>query len=325
MVALPAPAAQRSAPADVIAPALIFVALAAVPLVASVGAQTYVLDLVSRIMIFAIAAVALDVLIGYGGLISFGHAACVGLGAYAVGILSAHGFGDALIALPIALAASALFALATGAVCLRTHGVYFIMITLAFSQMMFFTAASLAPYGGDDGLTVRARNTIAGFALMRDALSFYYVVFACLLATYLLCRALLGSRFGRVFCGARENPIRMASIGYDVFRYQLVAYVIAGAIGGLSGFLLANAAEFVSPAYMSWQRSGELVIMVLMGGMGTLYGAVIGAAAFVLAEEWLSGLTEHWKMIFGPLLVLIVLFARGGLVGLAARLVRSKA
>ena len=325
MVALPAPAAQRSAPADVIAPALIFVALAAVPLVASVGAQTYVLDLVSRIMIFAIAAVALDVLIGYGGLISFGHAAFVGLGAYAVGILSAHGFGDALIALPIALAASALFALATGAVCLRTHGVYFIMITLAFSQMMFFTAASLAPYGGDDGLTVRARNTIAGFALMRDALSFYYVVFACLLATYLLCRVLLGSRFGRVFCGARENPIRMVSIGYDVFRYQLVAYVIAGAIGGLSGFLLANAAEFVSPAYMSWQRSGELVIMVLMGGMGTLYGAVIGAAAFVLAEEWLSGLTEHWKMIFGPLLVLIVLFARGGLVGLAARLVRSKA
>ena len=325
MVALPAPAAQRSAPADVIAPALIFVALAAVPLVASVGAQTYLLDLVSRIMIFAIAAVALDVLIGYGGLISFGHAAFVGLGAYAVGILSAHGFGDALIALPIALTASALFALATGAVCLRTHGVYFIMITLAFSQMMFFTAASLAPYGGDDGLTVRARNTIAGFALMRDALSFYYVVFACLLATYLLCRALLGSRFGRVFCGARENPIRMASIGYDVFRYQLVAYVIAGAIGGLSGFLLANAAEFVSPAYMSWQRSGELVIMVLMGGMGTLYGAVMGAAAFVLAEEWLSGLTEHWKMIFGPLLVLIVLFARGGLVGLAARLVRSKA
>jgi branched-chain amino acid transport system permease protein len=324
MVALPAPAGQRSAPADVIAPALIFVALAAVPLVASVGAQTYVLDLVSRIMIFAIAAVALDVLIGYGGLISFGHAAFVGLGAYAVGILSAHGFGDALIALPAALAASALFALATGAVCLRTHGVYFIMITLAFSQMMFFTAASLAPYGGDDGLTVRARSTIAGFALMRDALSFYYIVFACLLATYLLCRALIGSRFGRVFCGARENPIRMASIGYDVFRYQLVAYMIAGAIGGLSGFLLANAAEFVSPAYMSWQRSGELVIMVLLGGMGTLYGAVVGAAAFVLAEEWLSGLTEHWKMIFGPLLVLIVLFARGGLVGLAARLVRSK-
>ena len=324
MVALPAPATQPRTPADVVAPVLIFIALAAVPLVAIYGAQTYVLDLFSRIMIFAIAAVALDFLIGYGGLISFGHAAFVGLGAYAVGILSVHGFTDALIALPVALAASALFALATGAVCLRTQGVYFIMITLAFSQMVFFTASSLAPYGGDDGLTVRARDTIAGFALMRDPRSFYYVVFACLLVTYLLCRALIASRFGRVFCGARENPIRMASIGYNIFRYQLVAYVIAGAFGGLSGFLLANAAEFVSPAYMSWQRSGELVIMVLLGGTGTLYGAVMGAAVFVLAEEWLSGLTEHWKMIFGPLLVLIVLFARGGLIGLAGRFVRAK-
>jgi branched-chain amino acid transport system permease protein len=324
MVALPASTTQPRTPADVVAPVLIFIALAAVPLVAIYGAQTYVLDLFSRIMIFAIAAVALDFLIGYGGLISFGHAAFVGLGAYAVGILSVHGFTDALIALPVALAASALFALATGAVCLRTQGVYFIMITLAFSQMVFFTASSLAPYGGDDGLTVRARDTIAGFALMRDPRSFYYVVFACLLVTYLLCRALIASRFGRVFCGARENPIRMASIGYNIFRYQLVAYVIAGAFGGLSGFLLANAAEFVSPAYMSWQRSGELVIMVLLGGTGTLYGAVMGAAVFVLAEEWLSGLTEHWKMIFGPLLVLIVLFARGGLIGLAGRFVRAK-
>jgi branched-chain amino acid transport system permease protein len=324
MVALPAPATQPRTLADVVAPVLIFIALAAVPLVVIYGAQTYVLDLFSRIMIFAIAAGALDFLIGYGGLISFGHAAFVGLGAYAVGILSVHGFTDALIVLPVALAASALFALATGAVCLRTQGVYFIMITLAFSQMVFFTASSLAPYGGDDGLTVRARDTIAGFALMRDPRSFYYVVFACLLVTYLLCRALIASRFGRVFCGARENPIRMASIGYNIFRYQLVAYVIAGAFGGLSGFLLANAAEFVSPAYMSWQRSGELVIMVLLGGTGTLYGAVMGAAVFVLAEEWLSGLTEHWKMIFGPLLVLIVLFARGGLIGLAGRFVRAK-
>jgi branched-chain amino acid transport system permease protein len=324
MVALPIPALPSRLTPNVIAPALIFVALAAVPLAAVYGPEIYVLGLFARIMIFAIAAVALDLLIGYGGLISFGHAAFVGLGAYAVGILSVHGFTDALVALPVALTASGLFALATGAVCLRTRGVYFIMITLAFSQMAFFTASSLAPYGGDDGLTVRARNTIAGFALMHDERSFYYVVLACLLGVYLLCRALIASRFGRVFCGARENPIRMASIGYEVIRYQLVAYVIAGAIGGLSGFLLANAAEFVSPAYMSWQRSGELVIMVLMGGMGTLHGGIIGAAAFVFAEEWLSGLTEHWKMIFGPLLVLIVLFARGGLVGLAAQLKGTK-
>ncbi len=320
MVALPAPAVPSRWSADVVAPVLIFIALAALPLATIYGTETYVLALFTRIMIFAIAAVALDLLIGYGALISFGHAAFIGVGAYAVGILSAHGIGDALTALPVALVASGLFAFATGVVCLRTRGVYFIMITLAFSQMAFFTAASLAPYGGDDGLTIRARDTIAGFAVMHDERAFYYIVFACLLATFLLCRALIASRFGRVFRGARENETRMASIGYEVFRYQLVAYVIAGAIGGLSGFLLANSTEFVSPAYMSWQRSGELVIMVLMGGMGTLYGAIMGAAAFLLAEEWLSGLTEHWKMIFGPLLILIVLFARGGLVGAMDRL-----
>jgi branched-chain amino acid transport system permease protein len=326
MVALPAPAVQprRRWSAGAIAPLVIFAVFAALPLAAAFGAKAHILGLFGRIMIFAIAAVALDLLIGYGGLISFGHAAFVGLGAYAVGILSAHGITDALVALPVALIASALFGLATGAVCLRTRGVYFIMITLAFSQMVFFTASSLAPYGGDDGLTVRARNTIAGFALMRDEQSFYYVVFGFLVASYLLCRALIASRFGRVFRGARENTARVASMGYDVFRYQLVAYVIAGAFGGVSGFLLANATEFVSPAYMSWQRSGELVIMVLMGGLGTLYGAILGAAAFVLAEEWLAGLTEHWKMIFGPLLILIVLFARGGLVGAAGRLSRAK-
>jgi branched-chain amino acid transport system permease protein len=326
VVALPASTEQPRLrwPLDAIAPLVIFAAFAALPLAATFGAKAYILGLFGRIMIFAIAAIALDLLIGFGGLISFGHAAFVGLGAYAVGILSAHGITDALVALPVALVASTLFGLATGAVCLRTRGVYFIMITLAFSQMMFFTASSLAPYGGDDGLTVQSRNTIAGFALMRDEQSFYYVVFGFLVVTYLLCRAVIASRFGRVFRGARENAARVASLGYNVFRYQLVAYVIAGGFGGVSGFLLANATEFVSPAYMSWQRSGELVIMVLMGGLGTLYGAILGAAAFVLAEEWLSGLTEHWKMIFGPLLILIVLFAGGGLVGAAGRLSRAK-
>ncbi len=146
---------------------------------------------------------------------------------------------------------------------------------------------------------------------------------AFLLGAYMLCRALVVSRFGRVFRGARENPTRMATIGYDVFRYQRIAYVIAGAIGGLSGFLLANATEFVSPAYMSWQRSGELIIMVLFGGLGTLHGAIIGAAAYLLLEDVLAGVTEHWKLIFGPMLVLIVLFARGGLLGLGESLKRK--
>jgi branched-chain amino acid transport system permease protein len=238
-------------------PAGIFLVLALLPIVALFTGGSYLVSLGSRVMIFAIAAVALDLLVGYGALISFGHAAFVGLGAYAVGILSAYGITDALVSLPVALAVSAAYAFLTGVVCLRTKGVYFIMITLAFGQMAFFTASSLAPFGGDDGLTIAARNTVAGFALLRNERAFYYVVLFCLLGTY-----------------------------------------------------------------MSWQRSGELIVMVLLGGLGSLDGAIIGAAAYLLTEEWLSGVTEHWKVIFGPVLVLIVLFARGGLLGLASALVR---
>ena len=301
-------------------PVAIFLVFALVPLFATFKAEVYVLSLVTRVMIFAIAALALDLLIGYGALVSFGHAAFIGLGAYAVGILGSHGINDALISLPVALAVSALFAFATGIVCLRTKGVYFIMITLAFGQMAFFTASSLAPYGGDDGLTIRMRSTFAGFPILANDRALYYVCLAFLLGTYLLCRALVASRFGRVYRGARENALRMGTVGFEVYRFQLVAYVIAGALGGLSGFLLGNATDFVSPAFMSWQRSGELLIMVIFGGIGTLTGAIIGAAAFLLTEEWLSGITEHWKVIFGPLLVFVAVFAPGGLIGLAQKL-----
>src|SRR5215468_9046979 len=266
-------------------PACIFLAFALIPIVAPFIGGGYLVSLGSRVMIFAIAAVALDLLVGYGALISFGHAAFIG--AYAVGILSVYGITDALISLPVAIAVSAAYAFLTGVVCLRTSGVYFIMITLAFGQMAFFTASSLAPFGGDDGLTIAARNTLAGLPLLRNERAFYYLVFACLLGTYLFCRALVGSRFGRVVRGAKENPVRMATIGFDVYRFQLATYVIAGALAGLSGFLLANATEFVSPAYMSWQRSGELIVMVLLGGLGSLDGAIIGAAAYLLTEEWL--------------------------------------
>jgi branched-chain amino acid transport system permease protein len=271
-------------------------------------------------MIFAIAAISLDLLVGFGGLISFGHAAFVGLGAYAAGILSVHGFEDAAIALPAAILGSGSFALLTGFVCLRTKGVYFIMITLAFGQMAFFTASSLAPYGGDDGLTIPSRNTIAGLPLLRNEVVFYYVVLGALLCTYLFCRVLVVSRFGRVFRGAQENAMRLETIGFDVFRFQLAGYVIAGMLAGIAGFLLANATEFVSPAYMSWQRSGELIIMVILGGLGSLDGAIVGAAAYLFLEEWLSRFTENWKVIFGPLLVLAVLFARGGLLDGLGRL-----
>ena len=301
-------------------PIAIFLLFVLVPLAATFKAEAYVLGLVTRVMIFAIAALALDLLVGYGALASFGHAAFIGLGAYAVGILASHGISDALISLPAALGVSALFAFLTGIVCLRTKGVYFIMITLAFGQMAYFTASSLAPYGGDDGLTVHMRSTFAGLPVFANDRALYYICLLSLLGAYLLCRALVASRFGRVYRGARENALRMSTIGFEVYRFQLVAYVIAGMLGGLSGFLLANATEFVSPAYMSWQRSGELLIMVIFGGIGTLNGAIIGAAVFLLTEEWLSGFTEHWKVIFGPLLILVALFARGGLIGVAQKL-----
>jgi branched-chain amino acid transport system permease protein len=198
------------------------------------------------------------------------------------------------------------------------------MITLAFGQMLFFIASSLAPYGGDDGLTIASRNTVAGFSMLDRPLVFYYFTFAALLVSYLLCRSVVASRFGQVLRGAKENELRMTTLGFAVQRFQLVAFVIAGTLSGLAGFLLANATEFVSPAYMSWQRSGELIIMVLLGGRGTLHGAIVGAAAFLLLEEWLAGLTEHWKMIFGPFLVLVVLFGRDGLLGLAAAIGRRR-
>src|SRR5215213_6098629 len=204
-------------------PIAIFVLFAVVPLAATFKAEAYVLGLVTRVMIFAIAALALDLLVGYGALVSFGHAAFIGLGAYAVGILSSHGMNDALISLPVALSVSALFAFVTGVVCLRTKGVYFIMITLAFGQMAFFTASSLAPYGGDDGLTIRVRSTLAGFPVFANDRALYYLCLLGLLGAYLLCRSLVASRFGRVYRGARENPLRMETIGFEVYRYQLVA------------------------------------------------------------------------------------------------------
>src|SRR5215510_12713952 len=246
-------------------PACIFLAFALIPIVALFAGGTYLVSLGARVMIFAIAAVALDLLVGYGALISFGHAAFIGIGAYAVGILSVYGITDALVLLPTALAVSAAYAFLTGMVCLRTKAVYFIMITLAFGQMAFFTASSLAPFGGDDGLTIAARNTLAGFPLLRNDRTFYYVVLFCLLATYLFCRALVASRFGLVVRGAKENPVRVSTIGFDVYLFKLAIYVVAGALARLAGFLLANATEFVSPAYMSWQRSGELIVMVLLG------------------------------------------------------------
>jgi branched-chain amino acid transport system permease protein len=305
-------------------PVLVFAAFAAAPALARFGPEGYILSLLTRAMIFGIAAVSLDLILGYGGMISFGHAAFLGIGAYSVGILASHGAADMALHLLVTLAASAGFALVIGAVSLRTRGVYFIMITLAFGQMLFFLAVSLAAYGGDDGMTLAARSLVAGQSLLASPRTFYYFAFACLLAAFLLCRAIVTSRFGRVLRAARENPVRTEALGFNPAAFQLAAFVIAGMLCGIAGFLLANHTEFVSPAYMTWQRSGDLIFMTVLGGAGTGIGPIVGAAVFLLLEEILSEITQHWRMIFGPLLILVVLFGRGGLIGLLGLVPRRR-
>lgn len=283
----------------------LFGTLALFPLATRLGVDPFYLVIATRIMIFAIAALSLDFILGYGAMVSFGHAAFLGIGAYAVGIASSHGVNDLLLQLMVAVAAAAAFALVTGVISLRTKGVYFIMITLAFGQMAYFLMISLSAYGGDDGLTLQARSTLAGQAWLENDVFFYYLVFLILLGCYLLARSIIQARFGRVLRGTRDNALRMQAIGFSPLPFQLTAYVIAGCLAAIAGTLLANQAEFVSPAYMTWQRSGELIMMVVIGGMGTLTGGIIGAAVFLLLEEFLSGFTQHWKLALGIILILI--------------------
>jgi branched-chain amino acid transport system permease protein len=299
--------------------AAIFAVLFALPFVPLGSHGGYALLLATRIAILALAALSLDFLLGAGGLVSFGHAAFIGIGAYAVAVLDAADANDARLVVPAALIGAALFALPTGAIALRTRGVNYIMITLAFAQMLFFAFGSLADYGGDDGYTLNARTTVFGAGLLDSPRGLYFTSLALLLACYLLCRTLVLSRFGRVLRGIRQHRTRMQAMGYAPVPVQLVATLIAGMMCALAGVLLANQAEFVSPAYAAWQRSGDLLIMVILGGVGSLHGAILGAAAVVLLEEGLSHVTEHWPLLYGPLLVLAVLFLRGGLAGLGSR------
>ena len=293
-------------------PLLLFATLVILPL----ALPAYLLTFLTRVVILALAALSLDLLIGVAGLVSFGHAAFLGIGLYAVAILSGAGIDDIFAQSAVAVAACAAFALATGAVALRTRGVYFIMITLAFGQMMFFGATSLSAYGGDDGVTLGGRSLVLGRPLLAGDRALYFAALGVLAAAYMLGRRLIASRFGRVLAGARENQTRMEAIGFAPFRFRLIATVIAGCTAGLAGVLLANQTGFVSPAAMTWQRSGDLIFMVVLGGMGSLHGAILGAVVFLGVEEVLAGFSEHWRIVFGPLLVLAVLFARGGLEGL---------
>ena len=320
MSAAPVPAEASAGPRRAafrhLGPIVLFGALLLVPLAARFGTESYILSLMTRVLVLALAAMSLDLLIGFGGLVSFGHAAFLGIGAYAVGILSAEGVTDGLVHLAAALSVAAVFATLTGLVAIRTQGVYFIMITLAFGQMLYFLATALAQYGGDDGVTLAGRSRILGWDVLGSDVALYYAAFGALLGGYLLLRRVVASRFGRVLTGSRENPVRMEAVGFRPFRYQLVAYILSGMLAAAAGCLLANQTGFVSPATMAWQRSGDLIFMAVLGGLGSLHGAILGAIAFLVAEEVLAEFTEHWRILFGPLLIGAVLFARGGLTGL---------
>src|SRR5438309_1523327 len=298
-------------------------ALVALPPIVLALNQPFYLDLVRRIMIFAIAAISLNLILGYGGMMSFGHAAYLGIGGYAVGILAHEGIGSGFVQWPVALMVSALFALVIGALSLRTRGVYFIMITLAFAQMAYYVASGLARYGGDDGLTIYKRSDFAGLINLSNRVQFYYLCLACLFGGLYLIWRIVNSRFGMVVQGLRSNEARMQAIGFPATRYRLVCFVISGTLCGLTGALLANNTDFVSPAVMYWTRSGDLMVMVILGGMGSLFGPVIGAIVYLVLEEFLSQVTEYWALIMGPLLLLIVLFGRGGIDGLLGRLRRG--
>jgi branched-chain amino acid transport system permease protein len=297
------------------------------PWAAKATGDPALISLATRMVVFAIAAASLNLILGYGGLVSFGHAAYFGIGAYAVGILYFHfsaeepflgfipGSNQFLVTLIAAVATSAVFALVLGALSLRTAGLQFIMITLAFAQMIFFLFVSLKYYGGDDGLIIRRRNVFFNLN-MADDTTFYFVCLAIAAVYYFLFWRLISSRFGLVLGGIRQSERRLAAIGISTYRYKLVAFVIAGAGAGLAGALDANFAKFVSPDLLHWSRSGELMIMVILGGGATLMGPAIGAILLIGLETVLTGWSEHWQVYLGPFLILVALFTSGGVLSL---------
>jgi len=315
---------------DAVQLGLVLIALAflvSLPFIARALDASTLVTLATRIMIFAIAAASLNLALGIGGMVSFGHAAFFGIGGYVVGILYRHfvsgealfgfisGTNQLVITAAAAILVSGLAAALFGALSLRTSGVQFIMITLAFAQMLFFLFVSLTAYGGDDGLIVRRRNVLPGLDTRDDA-TFYFICLAVAVIFFALLHRIMRSRFGVVLGGIRQNERRMASIGIPTYSYKLVAFVISGMGCGLAGALMANFARFVSPDMLHWMQSGELMIMVILGGAGTLFGPALGAALWIILETSLAAWTEHWQFVLGPVIILIILFFRGGLHGI---------
>ena len=294
------------------------------PLVMHVLDQHFYIAFASRVLIYAMAAASLNLVLGYGGMVSFGHAAFFGAGAYVVGILSFEGVRSLWIAWPAAILVAALAALLIGAISLRTRGVYFIMITLAFAQMMYYVFVSMKAYGGDDGLSMPGRSSGLGLEL-RNEFVWYYLVLGLLMIVLYLLHRLLGSRFGRVIEAIRENETRATAIGYPVYRYQLLCFVISGAIAGLAGALIANQTSYVGPALLHWVQSGTLMIMVILGGVGRFWGGPVGAVVLLALEELFSGssllgaYSLHWQLPVGIILLAVVLFAPSGIAGAFAK------
>jgi branched-chain amino acid transport system permease protein len=293
--------------------ALLLIALP--PFVLAIG-QPFYLDLARRILILAIAAISLNLILGYGGLVSFGHAAYLGVGGYAVAIFAFYGVNNGWLQWGTAIGASALVALAIGAVSLRTSGIYFIMITLAFTQMLYYVGISLEEYGGDDGMRIKAKSQFPGLIDLSDPVTFYYLALALMLLAVFITYKIVNSRFGMALRAAKSNEARSRAIGFSPYPYRLAAFVIAGAMCGLAGALYANHTSYITPGLMSWQQSGDIMFMVILGGMASTAGPVLGTFALLLVEELLKGWTQHWQVILGPLLILSVIFFRRGLAGI---------
>jgi branched-chain amino acid transport system permease protein len=316
MMLFPEPISLRAPRA--VATALFLIVLAAVPIVANAFDEPFYVTLAARILILALAATGLNLVLGYGGLVSFGHSLYVGLGAYVVGILVHDGITNGWVHLGVALATAAVVAFASGLICLRTSGMAFIMITLAIAQMFYFLCISLKQYGGDDGLQIPTRSDFGWLSIQTNT-GLYYFTFALLVMTLYLSWRLVHARFGRVQRGMKSNLRRMRVLGFPVLRYQVAAYVMSGCICAVAGLLLANLTKFTSPAYMAWTLSGELIVMVMLGGIATVLGPLVGAAAFIALETLLSDYTQHWMLILGPIIVLIALLAKRGLYGVLAK------
>jgi len=320
------PASYRPS-SDMMAIAVIVAVLAAVPVVASLVGDPFLVKIATRVVVFAIAAVALNLVLGFGGLVSLMHAGLFGIGGYVVAILAFHaddgsrlfdlfpGTTELSIGLPLAMLVAGAAAAVMGLVSLRTSGVYFIMITLAFNQMLYYFFVALQQYGGEDGLQIMSDLTLFGHAMI-GRMPFYYGCLVALALVLILVQRLINSRFGMVLRASAQNERRLTAIGIAPLRYRLTAFALSGAIAGLAGALLAAGQQFISPAEMSWVRSGDLVVMCVLGGMARVWGPVLGAAVFLVLEIVLSGWSTHWQLAFGLLIILVVVSLRGGLIDL---------